>query len=195
MEGKSEIIINGIYSAVGNLNTFMLVSGGLLLLIVGTKFFSPDKKVFKVPKLDIEIPWKKIWIILAGYTIAHFYFALILNQRIDKLQAGNTDLNQKATVWQKVTDGSEGGFIFAGMQKRLNTHKKTFLGIDIYTMQKTDTTTWISLGMSILLFLSIFQLSPSKKELAFSAYSALMICIINWVIGGWWAINISNLAP
>ena len=193
-KNKIEILTNGIFSASSSLNTFILVSAGLLILIVCTKYFSSNTKTFKVPKLDLEVPWNKVWLILAAYTVGHFYFALILNQRIEKLNKENPTATQKEYVWKNITDGEKGGFIFNGMEKRINANRKNFLGFTIYKMQKTDITTWISVCISLLLFLSIFDYKASIKAKLFSVYLGLLICIINWTIGSWWAIDISNLS-
>ena len=192
---KIKILVNGVYSAVSNLNSFIFVSAGLLVLIVSIKLFSKDKTTFKVPKIDIEIPWNKVWIILVAYTVGHFYFSFILNQRLEKLTQEKPEQEEKEIVWKSITDGDKGGFIFNGMEKRISANRKNLFGFNVYTMRKTDITTWISLGISLLLFISVFDFKASLKGKLLSTYIGLLICIINWTIGSWWATNISTLTP
>ena len=63
-------------------------------------------------------------------------------------------------------------------------------------MKRGDITTWVSVFMSVLLFLTAydFKAKTIRKKL-YSGYLGLVFCFINWTIGGWWAINISTLAP
>ncbi len=190
---KEEIVIAGIYSSASNLNSFILLSAGFLIILVCLRLFSIN--VVKIPKTEIEIPRSKIWIVLILYTIGHLYFAFILNQRINKFESEAPKTLKKEIVWRNIVDGDKGGFIFDGMEKRIKTSQRNFLGLTVYSMSKTDITTWISIGITFLLFFSVVDFKGSKQQIFLTAYVGLLLCIINWTIGGWWAISVSKFAP
>jgi hypothetical protein len=190
---KITILSNGLYSAASNLSSFILGSCTFLLTIMLIKVFAKERKTFKI--LDVEIPLSNSWLVIAAYTIGHFYFSYVLVQRIDNLKIENIQ-KEKSEIWTQLTYGEKSGTLFSNMESRTKVNTKEFLGIKFYTMQNSDITTWVSFIIAISLFFTVFNFrNKTTRQKIYSAYFSLFFCVVNWTIGSWWAVKISFFAP
>jgi len=140
---------------------------------------------------DLEISVDNAWIIFSIITSAHFYTSWLLNREILRLWETHSDEKCMA-VFNEVR--ATGGIFVRGLSPRTNRIKSTF-GIQIYEMRLDDPSTWAAHIFAVLLIAAIVPFDLSNPSYFFLILLvAIIITIINWIIGSLWIVPLSELA-
>lgn len=158
-----------------------LVSTALVvaIVVVATKITAGAK--FKIPGIDVEFDTGYTWVIFTAFTLAHLYVTVLFIKACRTLF--RTDYTNAKPTWEELT--RSGPLLFRGLMPRLLPQNGR-----IAVMRWDDPTTWLAHGGAVLFFAAII---PFSSFSLLSIATALIITLVNWILGSNWVIAASEL--
>ena len=184
-------IVDRLLNSAGFLNGLLIsataVAGATeLIKFVGQK--DPAKPdVVKV--FGVDIPIGRAWIIFAIFTVGHIYASYVFRQDCWEVMKQSAEI--RGVAWQALTGAPL--LFFHGLVARLQVVYVN--GTPIYNMDESDPTTWLVHGVALLVFIAIIRIRKASWGTRIGTILAgLVIVLINWLVGGGWAVTASMLA-
>ncbi len=133
---------------------------------------------------------ENFWVIAVLFTTAHAYVTLLLIRSLYELWKDGSLARNKA-VYENITE--TGGIFIRGLSPRV-TFITYFGFFRVYIMDSFDPSTWVSHGAILLLMAAIipWDLSHLSQNI-FYWCMAIVIAVLNWLIGGTWSVALSSL--
>jgi hypothetical protein len=169
------------------------VDGVLLtgVTIAGTATIAKLIGTSEIDLLGLKLSLKNIWVVFAALTIAHFYTGWLLNRSIYRLWKIHSD-EKCLTVFQEVITT---GWVFVRDLSPRTKIVKTIFGIRMYEMRLDDPSTWATHVFALILMAAIIPFDYSNQRVFWGmVLVAIAITIINWTIGSFWLVSLSELA-
>jgi len=195
-----KILEEGVLSSASWLNTVLFIGGGLLITINLYRLFKHNEIDINGLKLQLN----KCWIIVLAYSLAHLYCSIILTKATsdyineEKKQMRDTIQlkHDGQMLWNKLT--LSGDFVFRRMEKRTVTGKVklpfTKKHVHFYSISMLDISTWIYLGLVLMILNGIPDYTEKRKKRFWVMLStAVVFAVANWLMGTIWTAKISEL--
>lgn len=187
--------VNGLIEVAKWIDFFILSGVTLAAIVIVLRLLK--KTEFKIGQLKLRLAHFPF--VILGLSILHLFLAWMITQKVHALESQSTSTQKMA--WDKLTNSE--AFIFNNMKKRRVSSDGGPFGSKGHLADALDTAFWASLGfaMSIMVttVVALGSRSPNEQQSYYSRFSALaMGCALaggNWLIGSWWAIAVSRLAP
>jgi hypothetical protein len=166
------------FTSIDRVLKFFLSLAGIICLLKFT-----NKLTLSVS--GVEVPTKWAWVVFLFFTVAHAFTTWRFEQSTQKFLQSNRD-NDGQKAFEKIT--SSGGPWVRNLVPR---RKRG----NLYRMKWSDPSTLVSYSAAVVMAISViqFDLNHPKIILGYSAV-ALVIVVINWLIGSRWAVTLSQLA-
>lgn len=175
----------------------LLLTGiGAAGLIIGGRIFASGDPI-SLFGVD-DVPLNATWVLFGAFTLGHAAFTRFLLQYVRALPSADGTPGEKAGQLELYDDiVAEGGWLVGVAIKRLagyGEHRS------MVPMSSKDPSTWLSYGAVLIVWIAMLpwwwddglHVSGLAQLLATAVVAALLL-VLNWVIGGMWAVAISSL--
>lgn len=162
------------------------IVSGLTILVASLLIRLTRKDIISV--MEVELPVRWVNYLMLPITIAHLYFGINFNIWVRHIVINDKD-NAKG-VFEALT--GRGPLFFNGLVERLQIVEGPFG--PIFLMDTSDPTTWLAHFAAIAAFIILIRWRGlTGFGRLRSVLFALMIVVVNWLIGGGWAVHASCL--
>jgi hypothetical protein len=184
-------LVDRLLASAGFLNSLLIAAtaaaGAIVLIKLVAKKDPVTPEVVEV--FGVDIPIGRAWIVFAIFTVGHIYASYVFRQDCSEIIKKSPDLQIDA--WQSLTGASL--LFFHGLIARLQVVH--IQGHPVFVMDETDPTTWLVHAVALLVFIAIIRIrNASLRTRIGTASAGIVIVILNWLVGGGWAIAASLLA-
>jgi hypothetical protein len=146
---------------------------------------------FKVWEID-HVPLKAAWVVFLGLTIAHVFTAYFFRRAITDMGRKRSIEEQRA-VYEDIL--VEGGLYISVAVRRIPQP-----GRRIVPMSPSDASTWVSHAGAVAAVIAVLPWWwnqglrwPGVASSLVIASVAAVLVVVNWLVGGTWAIAVSGL--
>lgn len=179
-------MIEGLLATAGRLEAVLTTGAALAGIIVFLKLIG--KRQFKVWGVEVDLGYA--WVVFCAFTCAHIYIAVRFVQRCLEIFTATEVSNQDA--WKALTAGKL--LWFDGLIARVE-EVVTGTGIHLYVMDLSDPTTWLAHIAVVALFVAILRWREATWNVRVASLgAALVLSIVNWMVGSNWIIAASELS-
>jgi hypothetical protein len=185
--------IEGLISSAASLNGLVLFGATICGTVVVLRCLGKDQIEIK----GIQVPMRHFWMAVIALTIAHLYLSWVHVEACK--QVSTLDADKRLSAWTKLTMGKDSPLLFRSMKERNVTveMKLPFVGKQrVHQVEKADNTLWLSLALVVVVFGSVLHFtSKAVIPKLIVVTGAVALALVNWLIGGHWAIATSSIKP